>query len=93
MVKRHYGVADKRYKLIHYYYDIDQWELYDLEKDPAEMKNLYNDPEYASVREGMHKKLAELREYYGDSDANDQKYLDKYLESTKRERAEIRVIQ
>ena len=93
MVKRHYGVADKRYKLIHYYYDIDQWELYDLEKDPAEMKNLYNDPEYASVREGMHKKLSELREYYGDSDANDEKYLEKYLESTKRERAEVRVIQ
>ncbi|MCK7537964.1 MAG: DUF4976 domain-containing protein [Marinilabiliales bacterium] len=35
MVKRHYGVRTKRYKLIHFYNDIDAWELYDLEKDPA----------------------------------------------------------
>ncbi|MCE1200051.1 MAG: sulfatase, partial [Marinilabiliales bacterium] len=32
MVKRHYGVATQRYKLMHFYYDIDEWELYDLEK-------------------------------------------------------------
>ncbi|XOV94624.1 MAG: sulfatase [Bacteroidota bacterium] len=91
MVKRHYGVADKRYKLMHFYYDIDQWELYDLEKDPDEMTNVYNDPEYASVREGMHQKLTDLRSYYGDSDANDEKFLDTYLERTKRKRTEVRV--
>jgi len=33
MVKRHYGVRTDRYKLIHFYYDIDEWEMYDLEKD------------------------------------------------------------
>ena len=30
-VKRHYGVRDDRYKLIHFYNDIDVWELYDLQ--------------------------------------------------------------
>ena len=31
MVKKHYGVRTDRYKLIHFYDDIDAWELYDLE--------------------------------------------------------------
>ncbi|MEJ2704468.1 MAG: DUF4976 domain-containing protein, partial [Sedimentisphaerales bacterium] len=48
-VKRHYGVRTKRYKLIHFYYDIDEWELYDLQKDPKEMKNVLNDPAYANI--------------------------------------------
>ncbi len=84
MVKRHYGVATERYKLIHFYYDIDEWELYDLEKDPMEMQNVYDNPEYADVQKNMHQKLKELRDYYGDSDELDQKYLKAYLESQNR---------
>jgi arylsulfatase A-like enzyme len=80
MVKRHYGVATERYKLMHFYYDIDEWEMYDLEKDPTEMNNIYDDPEYADVQKMMHQKLTELRAYYGDSDENDQKYLKAYLD-------------
>ncbi|MFW5832454.1 MAG: sulfatase, partial [Prolixibacteraceae bacterium] len=80
MVKRHYGVANDRYKLMHFYYDIDEWEMYDLKEDPNEMNNVYNDPDYAEVREQMHKKLAELRDYYGDSDELNEKYLEAYLE-------------
>ena len=38
-VQPHYGIRNERYKLIHFYYDIDVWELYDLEKDPNELKN------------------------------------------------------
>ena len=68
MVKRHYGITDKRYKLIHFYFDIDEWELYDLEKDPHEMNNVYDDPAYASIREDMHRRLVAIRERYGDSD-------------------------
>ena len=81
MVKRHYGVATDRYKLIHFYYDIDEWELYDLEKDPDEMKSVYDDPEYADVQKQMHRRLTELRAEYGDSDENDEKYLNAYLEA------------
>lgn len=80
MVKRHYGIRTERYKLIHFYYDIDEWELYDLKKDPNEMQNVYNDPEYAEVRNRMHQKLKELRKKYGDSDENDKEFLEKYLE-------------
>jgi len=79
MVKRHYGVATQRYKLMHFYYDIDEWELYDLEKDPSELHNLYGDPAYADVQQMMHKKLDYARNYYGDSNANDQRYLKEYL--------------
>lgn len=67
-VKRHYGVRTDRYKLIHFYYDIDEWELYDLEKDPHEMKNIYNDPVYADIRKTLHQKLDTLRIKYMDSD-------------------------
>ncbi|WP_339711048.1 sulfatase [Cyclobacterium amurskyense] len=84
MVKRHYGVATDRYKLMHFYYDIDEWEMYDLKEDPSEMNNVYDDPEYAEVRTMMHERLVELREKYGDSDENDKKYLDAYLEARKK---------
>ena len=76
MVKRHYGVATERYKLMHFYYDIDEWEMYDLEKDPHEMKSVYNDPDYAEVQKMMHGRLAELRTKYGDSDELNQKFID-----------------
>ncbi len=80
MVKRHYGVATERYKLMHFYYDIDEWEMYDLETDPQEMRNIYDDPNYADTREALHKKLEELRDYYGDSDELNNKFLKEYLE-------------
>lgn len=84
MVKRHYGVRTDRYKLIHFYYDIDEWELYDLEKDPAEMNNVYDEPAYVSVKENMHERLVEMRNKYGDSDDLDQMHLKRYLEARKR---------
>ena len=79
MVKRHYGVRTNRYKLIHFYYDVDEWELYDLEKDPMEMQNLYDTPAYKDVREMMHERLNEMRTNYGDSDENNQRFLEEYL--------------
>ncbi len=67
-VKRHYGISTERYKLIHYYYDIDEWELYDIKSDPLELKNVYNDPAYAQVKADLHKRLNGLRTKYKDSD-------------------------
>lgn len=80
MVKRHYGVATDRYKLMHFYYDIDEWEMYDLQKDPSEMNNVYDDPAYAEVRVDLHQKLSDLRSRYGDSDSLDQKFINAYLD-------------
>ena len=65
-VKRHYGVRTERYKLIHFYYDIDEWELYDLEKDPDEMKSVYNDPQYADTVKELKAELVRLRTLYKD---------------------------
>lgn len=67
-VKRHYGISTERYKLIHYYYDIDEWELFDLKSDPQEMKNVYNDPAYNSVKDDLHKRLKVIMAKYGDSE-------------------------
>ncbi|MBE0537801.1 MAG: sulfatase-like hydrolase/transferase [Phycisphaerae bacterium] len=67
-VKRHYGVRTRRHKLIHFYYDIDAWELYDLEKDPGETRNVYDDPAYAGVVKELKIELERLRALYGDSD-------------------------
>ncbi len=80
-VKRHYGIRTDRYKLIHFYYDIDHWELYDLEKDPTEMLNVYNDEAYTKIRAQMHKKLDEVRLKYGDSDSLNQANLQRYLKA------------
>ncbi|MDE7470009.1 MAG: DUF4976 domain-containing protein, partial [Paramuribaculum sp.] len=66
MVKRHYGVRDSRYKLMHFYNDIDKWELYDLQSDPNELSNLYGQPGYEEVTKTMLKKLKKLQEEYND---------------------------
>jgi arylsulfatase A-like enzyme len=66
-VKRHYGVRTERYKLIHFYNDIDEWELYDLQSDPDEMRNVYNDPAYADTVKELTAELKRLREKYKDT--------------------------
>ena len=63
-VRRHYGVRTDRYKLIHFYNDIDAWELYDLVADPHEMKNLIDDPAYDKVERHLRKRVAALRKEY-----------------------------
>jgi arylsulfatase A-like enzyme len=69
-VKRHYGVSTNRYKLIHFYYDKYEWELFDLENDPKELKNVYNNPEYSSIRKTLHYKLDSLQAVLKDNDIN-----------------------
>ncbi len=83
-VKRHYGIRTKRYKLIHFYYDIDAWELYDLKKDPNEVNNLYDDPGFAGIIEKLKAELQKLRKQYGDSDELEQKFLKDYLDRRKK---------
>lgn len=66
MVKRHYGVRTDRYKLIHFYNDIDQWELYDLEKDPNELHNLYGEAAYEPIVNDLKNQMLQLQEQYND---------------------------
>ncbi len=66
MVNQHYGIRTATHKLIHFY-GKGHWELYDLEKDPAERHNRYNDPAYAELKVKLHKQLQQLREQYKDT--------------------------
>ena len=54
-----------RYKLIHFYYDIDEWELYDLHKDPNELNNLIGNEKYADIISVLKSELYNLKEIYG----------------------------
>jgi len=78
MVKRHYGIVTEEFKLVHFYYDVDEWELYDRLNDGQEMNNVYNDPAYQEVVEKLTSQLADLRVKYKDSEELDQKYIDLY---------------
>ncbi|MGM5468812.1 sulfatase family protein [Flavobacteriaceae bacterium LMO-SS05] len=80
MVKKHYGVRTKRYKLMHFYDDIDTWELYDLEEDPKEIHNQIDNPKYDDIEEKLRLKLSELEVQY--------KVTDKELERAPKERVE-----
>lgn len=65
MVKKSYGIhRTKRYKLIHVYDDIDQWELYDLKTDPKELHNLIDDDAYEDIERVLRIKFGTLQEKY-----------------------------
>lgn len=62
-VHKHDGVRNKNYKLIHFY-DIGVWELFDLNKDPHELNNVYEDSAYREVRQEMLTEYRNAREKY-----------------------------
>lgn len=62
-VQPHYGVRTERYKLIHFYM-INEWELFDLKKDPNEMKSVYGNPEYSAKLTELKQELKRLRRQY-----------------------------
>jgi len=72
----HFGIRTKKFKLIFYYgcspsganQTPPGWELYDLGKDPKEVNNVYDNPEYAKVVTELKGQLAALRKKYGDTD-------------------------
>ena len=66
-VQPHYGIRNQRYKLIHFYYDIDVWELYDLENDPNEMNNLIADKAYTNTIRELKSELYRLKETAGNT--------------------------
>jgi len=64
-VQAHVGVRTSDYKLI-YYYPVDEWELFDMAKDPQELRSVYSDPAYAKVVATMKVELDRLRQQYGE---------------------------
>lgn len=66
-VTPHYGIRTTRYKLIHFYGKINSWELYDLQKDPQEMNNLFPDAKYAKLAGSLKEELKGLRLKYKDN--------------------------
>lgn len=74
----HYGWRDAQYKLIYYYndgYDLPgttgfvysgEWELYDLEQDPDELRNVYHDPAYRETRDRLTRDLWHAQARVGD---------------------------
>jgi len=79
-VKRHYGIRTDRYKLIHFYYDIDQWEFFDLERDSFELHNEIDNPQYQEEIKRLKNRLEKLRRQYEDSDSLSQKYIEQWIE-------------
>ena len=63
-VQPHYGIRTERYKLIHFYYDIDVWELYDLKNDPSEMNNIIADKKHKKLITKLKKELYTLKSEY-----------------------------
>jgi arylsulfatase A-like enzyme len=61
-VRPHHGVVTSRYKLVHFDRpDLDVWELFDLEKDPHELRSVYGEAAYAPVVIELKQELDRLR--------------------------------
>ncbi|WP_242921200.1 sulfatase family protein [Pontibacter liquoris] len=68
-VSPQFGIKTKRYKLIRFYKRVNGWELYDLQKDPQELHNLYGRKGYEKITGSLKKQLAGLIEKYEDEEA------------------------
>ena len=71
-VQPHYGMRNQRYVLAHYYYNIDVWEFFDLEKDPHELVSEIDNPEYADIIDNMKEALHRLMVKYQDDKSLDE---------------------
>ena len=68
-VKRHYGVrSSDGWKLIHFYNDINEWELFNLNEDPNELHNIYGKPGTEKQTKRLMKELIRLQKQYDDQD-------------------------
>ncbi|MBP3203266.1 MAG: sulfatase [Bacteroidales bacterium] len=65
-VRRHYGVRTERYSLMHFYNDIDEWELFDLQEDPMQLHNLYGEPGTEELTAELMAELKRLQVQYDD---------------------------
>ena len=65
---------------MHFYEFGDEWEMYDLKKDPDEVTNLYGRKEFLELQKSLKKKLKKLQKFYDDqSDTSVRpEYIEKY---------------
>ncbi|WP_132052597.1 sulfatase family protein [Pseudocnuella soli] len=68
-VSPHFGIRTDRYKLIRFYKRVEGWELYDLQKDPGEMNNLWGKRGYEKLTQQLQGELRQLVDEYEDEDA------------------------
>jgi arylsulfatase A-like enzyme len=61
----HLGIRGERYKLI-YFYTVNEWELYDLQTDTNEQRNLIRSPRHQTLIAQLKKELNKLRDEYDD---------------------------
>lgn len=66
-VHPHLGIRENQYKLI-YFYTVNEWEFYDMKKDPSEKTNLISSPKYKTEVERMKKRLIEIKSEYKDTE-------------------------
>ena len=71
-VQPHYGIRTQKYTLAHFYYNIDLWELYDLEKDPQQMNNIINDEAYSNTISDLKIQLTGLMKKYENNKSLDE---------------------
>lgn len=76
----HIGVRTDRHKLVYYYDEpcdapgaypgrgAPEWELFDLEADPHELRSVYGDPHYAGVTAELKAELRRLQVELGDTE-------------------------
>lgn len=63
----HLALRSERYKLI-YFYTVDEWEFYDLQKDPDEQHNRIKDPSLQKLIAGLKEELRRQKKFYADGD-------------------------
>ena len=68
-VSPHFGVRTKRYKLARFYGGVESWELFDLEKDPQELKNIYGEKSSEAIVKSLKQQLKTLIVQYRDDEA------------------------
>jgi hypothetical protein len=66
-IPQHNGVRTKNYTLVHYF-ESNEWDLFDLKKDPGQMQSVYANPEYADIVQNLKTEIETLRRQYGETD-------------------------
>ncbi len=85
----HFGIRSQRYTLAFFYGNgfknnkyqegekVDRyWDFFDLQKDPNQLHNAYNDPQYQEIIAEMKEEILNQRQLLGDTDADNPEILE-----------------